>query len=113
MRLDNGISRSLGKTSNMAFDNFQQSGDLKKIQGKYSPVAILLITLIGIAVAEIIAMVVVYFERHLPYYQQVLIDATVMTVIIFPILYFLSFRPILQHIKQRYKVERVLQSRLR
>jgi len=36
-----------------------------------------------------------------------------MTVIIFPLLYFLSFKPILEHIKQRYQVERILQSRLR
>jgi PAS domain S-box-containing protein len=97
----------------MDSDSFQQNSDLKKIQGRYSPVAVLLITIIGIAVAEIIAMIFVYFQRHLPYYQQVLIDATVMTVIIFPMLYFLSFKPILEHIKQRHQVERILQSRLR
>lgn len=91
----------------------RQDDSLKKIQGKYSPASILLITVLGIAVAEVIAMIVVYFQRHLPYPQQVLIDATVMTVIIFPLLYFLSFRPIIQHIKQRYKVEQVLNSRLR
>jgi len=57
-------------------------------------------------------MIVVYFQRHLPYYQQVIIDAAVMTVIIFPILYVLSFRPIIRHIQQRHQVERILQSRL-
>ncbi|MFT3891903.1 MAG: GAF domain-containing protein [Anaerolineales bacterium] len=87
--------------------------ELKTIQGRSSPVSIFLITILGIALAEVVAMIVVYFERHLPYYQQVLVDATVMTVIIFPILYYLSFRPILQHIKQRHQVERILQSRLR
>lgn len=97
----------------MASDSYQQNSDLKKIQGRYSPAAVLSVTIIGIAVAEMIAMVVVYFFRDLPYIQQVLIDATVMTVIIFPLLYFLSFRPIIQHIKQRYQVERILQSRLR
>ena len=56
----------------MISDSFQQNSDLKKIQGKYSPFAILLITILGIAVAEVIAMVVVYFQRHLPYYQQVI-----------------------------------------
>ncbi len=94
-------------------DAFQQDDDLKKIQGRYSPVSILLITIIGIAMAEVIAMIVVYYFRHLPYYQQVAIDATTMTVIIFPLLYFLSFRPILQHVQQRYQVEQVLRSRLR
>jgi PAS domain S-box-containing protein len=98
---------------NMATNTFQPDNELKKIQGRFSPFAILLITIIGIAVAETFAMVVVYFFRDLPYPQQVLIDAAVMTVIIFPILYFLSFRPILRHIRQRHKVERILQSRLR
>lgn len=101
------------RAKNSRMDIPRQDVSLKKIQGKYSPVSILLITVIGIAVAEIIAMVVVYFFRHLPYYQQVAIDAAVMTVIIFPILYLLSFRPILQHIRQRYQVEQVLKSRLR
>jgi PAS domain S-box-containing protein len=113
MTFHNGTSNFAGKTSEISLDNFQQYSDLEKIQGKYSPAAILLITLTGIAVAEIIAMIVVYFQRQLPYYQQVLIDAGVMTAIIFPLLYYLSFRPILQHIQQRYQVEQVLQSRLR
>jgi PAS domain S-box-containing protein len=97
----------------MTTSGLQPEDDLKKIQGKYSPVSVFLITIIGIAAAEVVAMIVVYFNRHLPYTQQVLIDASVMTTIMFPILYFLSFRPILQHIQQRYQVERVLKSRLR
>ena len=113
MKSDNGKSRKPGTDLNHNSDLYQNDDDLKKIQGKYSPASILLITIIGIAMAEIIAMIVVYFQRQLPYYQQVLIDAAVMTVIIFPILYLLSFRPILQHIQQRYQVERVLKSRLR
>ena len=113
MRPKNGISRTTGKNPNISSNTLQMDPDLKKIQGKYSPVSILLLTIIGIAVAEIIAMIIVYYQRHLPYYQQVIIDATVMTVIIFPILYFLSFRPILRHIQQRYQVEQVLKSRLR
>ena len=113
MKSENGTPRSLGKNSSINGDDLQQDESLIKIQGRYSPIYVFMITIIGIAIAEIIAMVVVYFERHLPYYQQVAIDATVMTVIIFPILYFLSFRPILQHIKQRYQVEQILKSRLR
>lgn len=107
------IPRLSEKTANFNHDAFRSSEELKKIQGKFTPAFILLITIAGIAVAEIIAMVVVYFNRQLPYYQQVGIDALVMTVIVFPILYFLSFRPILQHIQQRYRVERVIQARLR
>jgi PAS domain S-box-containing protein len=87
--------------------------DLKKIEGRYSPASMLLITIVGIALAEIIAMIVIYPLRDLPYYQQVVVDAGIMTLIIFPLLYYLSFRPILKHVAQRQKVERILKSRLR
>ena len=107
------IPRPSGNPANFNHDTSQQTDELKRIQGRFSPVSILLITVMGIAVAEIIAMVVVYFNLERPYYQQVGIDALVMTIIVFPILYFLSFRPILQHIQQRHRVERVLQARLR
>lgn len=113
MKPENGKVRLPDKAFKNISDSSYQDDDLKKIQGRYSPVSIFVITIIGIAVAEIIAMIVVFFERHLPYYQQVAIDAIVMTVIIFPILYFLSFQPILLHIQQRYQVEQLLKSRLR
>jgi len=113
MRSKNDRSRSSGKDLSMISNVSQRDVDLKKIQGKYSPISLLLITIVGIAVAEVIAMIVVYFQRHIPYYQQVIIDTAVMAVIIFPILYFLSFRPILQYVQQRYQVEQVLTSRLR
>lgn len=81
---------------------------------KQSPRYILIITVAGIALAEIIAMIVIYFFRTtIPYYQQVLLDAAVMTVIIFPLLYFLTTRPLLQYIEQQKKTENVLESRLR
>ncbi|MEP7137597.1 MAG: GAF domain-containing protein [Chloroflexota bacterium] len=113
IKSSNGKLPSSNTALNNISDAFQQDHDLKRIQGRYSPWSILLITIVGIALAEVVAMIVVYGFRQLPYYQQVLIDATIMTVIIFPILYFLSFRPILQHIQQRYQVEQVLKARLR
>jgi len=97
---------------NLISEPIQKDQDLKKIQGRYSPASILLITIIGIAMAETIAMIVIYFFKYLPYYQQVFLDAAIMTVIIFPLLYYLSFRPLLLHVQQRYQVERILQTRL-
>ncbi len=111
MKPENEKTRMLGGVISLGFDTDHQDEDLKKIQGRFSPIFILLITLLGIAVAEVIAMIVVYFYRDLPYYQQVLIDAAVMSVIIFPILYYLSFRPILQHIERRYQVEKEILQR--
>lgn len=113
MKLENGKSRSSNTALNRGSNDIRRDDELRKIQGRYSPGSILLITIIGIAVAEIFAMVVVYFLQQLPYYQQVFIDAAIMTVIIFPLLYYLSFRPILLHVQQRSQVERILQSRLR
>lgn len=107
MKSENGRPRFID------FGTLPDDDSLKKIQGRYSPASILMITLIGIAVAEIFAMIVIYFFRYLPYPWQVLIDALVMTVIIFPLLYFFTFRPLLRHVRQRYQVEQVLKSRLR
>ena len=91
----------------------QAAGNLTRIQGGFPPGRVLAITLLGIALAEVIAMIVVYYVRDLPYYLQVFIDAIVMTVIIFPLLYFLSFKPLLKHIQQLHQSESVIQSRLR
>jgi PAS domain S-box-containing protein len=100
-------------TSRRYWNAFQPRNDLLRVQGRYSPGRILAITIGGIALAEVFAMLVVYFFRDWPYDQQVLLDATIMTVIIFPLLYFLSFKPLLLHIQQRYRSESLLQARLR
>jgi PAS domain S-box-containing protein len=86
----------------------------KTSQRRGSPRYTLLVTIAGIAVAEVIAMIIVYFFRtSLHYYQQIILDAAVMTVIIFPLLYFLSTRPLLRHIQQQTQTENILQARLR
>jgi PAS domain S-box-containing protein len=82
------------------------------MQAGRSPLRFLLITIAGIALAETIAMIFVYFYRFLPYYQQVLLDAAVMVTIISPLLYLLSTRPLLQQIQQRAQTEQILQVRL-
>lgn len=87
--------------------------DLNLTRGRFSPGHNLAITIGGIVVAEAIAMVVVYFFRSLPYYQLIFLDAAVMTVIIFPLIYLLSTRPLLRQIRQRIQTESILQTRLR
>ncbi len=87
--------------------------DLKRVQGNIAPERILAITIGGIVLAEVVAMIFVYYYRFLPYYLQVLLDTSIMTVIIFPLLYFLSFRPLLVHIQKRSLAENVTQVRLR
>jgi PAS domain S-box-containing protein len=89
------------------------NAELREIQKRFSTWQIPTIVVGGIALAEVIAMIVVYYNRALPYYQQVILDAAVLTIIILPLLYLLSFRPLLNHIQQRDQTERVTQMRLR
>jgi len=53
-------------------------------------------------------MIVVYLIKPQPYYVETLIDATIMTVLIFPLVYFLSFRHLMLNIDQREQVETAL-----
>ena len=78
-----------------------------------SPVRLFLGIIAAIFFAEVIAMIIVYLLRPMPYGLTVLIDASIMTVLIFPILYLFSTRPLLQHIQQRAQTENILQARLR
>lgn len=104
------------KTQSSRWDNSDislPSNGLRQIPGKFSPGRILAITIGGIAIAELIAMIVVYYYRFLPYYLQIFLDAAIMLVIIFPLLYIFTFRPLLLNIQQRDQAESIIQSRLR
>ncbi|RPJ24907.1 MAG: PAS domain S-box protein [Chloroflexi bacterium] len=71
----------------------------------------LLFILIGsIFFAEVVAMSLIYELPPLPYQYITLIDAGVMTILIFPVLYFLSFRPLLLHIHKRYQAEKAIKA---
>lgn len=78
-----------------------------------SPGIILAILIGGIFIAEVIAMIVVFFVQDWPYVWTVILDATIMTVIIFPLLYRLAFLPLVRHIDQLNQSERILEARLR
>ncbi len=53
-------------------------------------------------------MIAVYVIQPGPYHQVTLIDAGIISLLIFPVLYFLSFRPLLQHIEKRRQAEEAL-----
>lgn len=73
-----------------------------------SPLRLLVTIIVGIFMAEVVAMLVVYLLRPLPYIRLTLIDAGIMTVLIFPLLYFLSFRPLLQYIEKSRQADAAL-----
>ena len=81
-------------------------------QGQYSPMRILIITIVSIILAEAIAMLVIYNFQFLPYLSQVILDIIIMTVIISPSLYLLTFRPLHQHLQQQRQSESIIKTRL-
>jgi PAS domain S-box-containing protein len=103
------LKRALVKNRN----SLQATSYFPQIQGRFSPGVIFAITIGGIVLAEVVAMVFIYYFRQWPYSVQTLIDATIMVVIIFPLLNFLLFKPLLLHIKQRDQSDSILQARLR
>lgn len=77
-----------------------------------SPFRFLIVTIVAIFAAEIAAMIAVYFLKPLPYYQMTLIDAGIMTLLIFPVLYYFSFRPLIRQMEKSWRAEEaLLQSR--
>ena len=65
------------------------------------PIQLLAITIVGIFLAEVIAMIIISFLGTMEYTWQTLVDALIMVAIVFPVLYFLSFRPLLTNLNQR------------
>ncbi|HEX5808524.1 MAG TPA: PAS domain-containing protein, partial [Anaerolineales bacterium] len=71
-----------------------------------SPLRFLIITVAAIFVAEVVAMIAVYFiDQSIPYYQTTVIDAVIMTVLIFPVLYAFSFRPLIRQMETSWRTE--------
>ncbi len=79
--------------------------------GHSSPLRLFSISIASIFFAEVVAMIAVRFIEPLPYYQTTLIDAGIMIVLIFPILYLFSFSPLLQYIEKLREAERTLQEK--
>ena len=73
---------------------------------------IILLLLGGIFMAEVIAMFLVYFYTG-PYAITILIDATITTILVFPVVFFFSYRPMSRHINELEQADRILQVRLR
>jgi len=88
----------------------QRAADAARSVG-FSPGRFLIITIGGIFLAEVIAMLLLLNFRYLPYYLQTLIDSTIMVVLISPIVYTFSLRPLLLHIEKRRLAERALRQK--
>ena len=77
-------------------------------KAQLSPLRIFIIMIAAIFVAEVVAMIAVYFIEPLPYHLTTLIDAGIMTILIFPVLYYFSFRPLIREMKKSWQAEESL-----
>src|SRR5690349_4510807 len=75
---------------------------------RFSAARFLIITIGCIFIAEVIAMLVLLNFDALPYILQTLLDATVMVLLIFPVVYHFSLRPLLLQIEKRQQAEKSL-----
>ena len=66
----------------------------------------------GIFLSEVIAMLLILFYVG-PYWVTILIDAVITTTLMLPLIYILSYRPLLKHIAEQERVESIMQVRLR
>lgn len=93
----------------MGPDKVRRVALIARRPGWAPPASVLLITTTGIFLAELVAMVVIYLLPELNYVVQMFIDAAIMTALIFPVIYFLSFRELIQHIERHRQNEQQLQ----
>lgn len=115
--LPNSVFSNFGKRAPIQLKHGERAqsrieDDALNAASGFSPIGVFLITLLGIALAEIVAMIAVYFVPQWPYVQQVLLDVLIMSIIIFPVLYFLSLKPLLRQIEYRNQSEQILLARL-
>ena len=96
------------KDTNSGISNVPQTVELDDIQTRFSPLRFLIITIGGVFLAEVIAMITLIRFSNLPYYLQTLIDASIMTILIFPIVYSFSLRPLLHYIDRHQRMENAL-----
>ena len=66
----------------------------------------------GIFLAEVIAMLIIQFYQG-PYAFTILLDAVITTTIMLPLIFILSYQPLMKHITEQELVESIMQVRLR
>jgi PAS domain-containing protein len=70
-----------------------------------SPFQLLFIMAVSIFVIEAIIMVIFYYLGPTHSLFTALVDSTLLVFMLFPVLYFFLFRPLLQHITERKRFE--------
>ena len=87
------------------------SGQSKPIPYTLSPARLVIIIFALVFIIEVLIMISLFSFTGIPRWITAFIDATVLTVLLFPALYFFVFRPIVLHMEEREKAEDTLRER--
>ena len=72
------------------------------------PMRLLIVTLVSIFVAEALIMVLMSYFPSLPPYEKAVMDASLLLLVIIPILYFFLFRPMKSYIDRQLTLEKMI-----
>ncbi len=73
-----------------------------------SPFFVLLIVAISVFIGESLVMLLLHYLPPRPFWEEGLLDATLLVILIAPMLYFFLFRPMAVHIRERLRIEETL-----
>lgn len=76
-----------------------------KINSLSNPIFLILTTAVAIFISEVLVMILLGYLPPLTSYQEALLDGALLSIIVFPTLYFFVFRPLRLHIDQRQRAE--------
>jgi len=73
---------------------------------------LLIVLPVGIFLSEVAAMILILFFKG-PYGFTILLDATITTALALPLIFMMSYRPLVKQITERERAESIIQARLR
>lgn len=98
--MNDQMKKNKGSRGDQIIPPERPDGLLTQNRLNLKPVHMLAITIVGIFLAEVVAMSIIPSLAEMDYVWLVLVDALIMTIIVFPVLYFLSFKPLLAYLRQ-------------
>lgn len=96
------------KRTNINVSNIPPGANSARIFSHFSPLRILVFTIGAIFLAEVIAMALLQNVVGFSYHLRTILNASILVVMIFPLIYFLSLRPLIHHIEKQRRAERAL-----
>jgi PAS domain S-box-containing protein len=82
-------------------------------RGRYYPFLGLIFSIVGIIIADSIAIIIISYFNYLPYTLLIVLEIAISIIIIIPWIYYFSSRPLQLQIQERRQSESILQARLR